>query len=326
MSASSTFNNGSILKRKALLLLILVGVCSVFFLKRDLQIELVSFEQGLFEHPAEVIEFKGELWVTELLAKRVSAFDLSLSKVNQHFTHPQQGDSFASPHHFSKDENTLFFSEGWGKRIFSYDGQDAESLKEVSGTKYPLKAPHGICRDGSWLYVADSLHSRLIRFDLTTFNVADVFADKTKKVSYGRQIVCRDGQVWISNSYERREGLNTGEGANVLHIEDFDSGVAKEVVAFPNTNITGLTIYHDRYLLIAQWHGNKIKVFDLQTNTLLDTQIELPKPYAGPPYGITYVPQTGLLYVAFIGDIYTKKNKGGIAVYRPTPAFDLFGL
>ena len=286
--------------------------------KPHITVTLIDFKEGLFEHPADIIEFNEHFWVTELLSSKVVQVDFGFSSISQSLIHPNPKKSFRSPHNLTVDENSLFFSGGWGSSIYSYD-QSLTKFKEIPEKKnqnnIKLNAPHGICRQDNWLYIADSLNSRLIRFDVDNPNKIEIFADKKRRIAYGRQIICSESGIWISNSYEKKEGLNPGNGANIIKINDFSSGKSEIITIFPNTNITGIYIHDNRFLITAKWHANSISIYDIKRNKELDS-IELPSLYAGVPYSMFFSTTTEKLYITFIGDLYGKKNKGGIAIYK----------
>ena len=300
---------------------ILILACAWYFsLKPSITITLIDFKKGLFEHPADIIEFKEKFWVTELLSSKIVQVDLGFSSISQVLTHPNPKKEFRSPHNIAIDENSLFFSAGWGSSIYIFD-QSLSNFKEIPAkknqTNIKLNAPHGICRQGNWLYIADSLNSRLIRMDINSLEKVEIFADHDKLIAYGRQLLCEKDSIWLSNSYEKREGLNTGNGSNVLKITDFNSGQAEVITQFLNTNITGIYLHQQRYLITAQWHTNSISIFDTKQKQIIG-YAELPKPYAGVPYGMFFSDTTKRLYITYIGDIYGKQNKGGIGVYKIT--------
>lgn len=272
--------------------------------------QLLDFHTGSIEYPSELVEFGGQLWVSELLSKRVITLDASFAQVTGTLTHPNRKDRFRSPHHFAMDGDRLYFSEGWGNRIFAYDGQTVESFD------LELNAPHGICRQGDWLYIADSLNSRLVRVSVTKPDRLQVYSDPKNRIAYGRQILCRNDGIWVANSYEQREGLNPGVGGNVIVITDFTAGLDKVVAELPHTNITGIAVIEDRILLIGQWQTGRIEMRDLSATYRAPKELPLPNENAGPPYGMYYSQADDLLYVAFIGDIFTKSHQGGIAVYK----------
>ena len=65
-----------------------------------------------------------------------------------------------------------------------------------------LNAPHGICvrKNGEWLYIADSLNSRLVRVSLQSQRW-QVFPDHDRRVAYGRQLLCREDGLWLAERY-----------------------------------------------------------------------------------------------------------------------------
>ena len=300
-----------------LILLLILGGAWLYLNPSKLSIQLENFQQGLFEHPADIIEFKDSFWVTELLSNHVIQSDLALSKSLKTVSHPIPNNHFKSPHYLSADDNLLFVSDGWGSSIYAFD-KTLNKFKEYThkndSDKFKLNAPHGICRRDNWLYIADSLNSRLIRVDINFPEKFEIFADHDKLIAYGRQLLCEKDSLWLSNSYENRAGLNTGTGSNVLKITNFDSGRAEIITQFANGNITGIHLHQRRYLITAQWRINSISIFDTKRKEHIG-YVELPQPYAGVPYGMFFSKKTKRLYITFIGDIYGKNNKGGIAVY-----------
>jgi len=306
------------LKIKKLYILAIVSVftlASFYSLtsKPVIEVKLISYTTG-FNHPADIIEFNGDFIVPELLDSRVAVTDKSFSVTKQYLKHPVDGQQFSSPHHVAVDNNSLFISGGWGRSIYQFD-KNFTQFTEHPADRTLLNAPHGICRQGEWLYIADSLNSRLLRVSLNSPEEYVEFSDIDKLIAYGRQIQCTKDAVWISNSYEKREGLNTGNGANILKISDFNSGKAEVVAEFPTTNITGIYLHNDRFLFIAQWHANKVSIYDTLKKQHLEQTLELPKDNPGIAYGTYYSNTTDKLYIAFIGDIYGKQHKGGIGVY-----------
>ncbi len=296
------------------LLILSLAITAYFYLSSSINIKFIALKTG-FDHPADIIEFNGKTIVTELLSSKLAITDSDLSEPATYLRHPDKKRQFSSPHHLATNEATLFFSGGWGQLIYTYD-KHFKSFQELPKDKSLLSAPHGICTQDQWLYIADSLHSRLIRVNTNNPDEIEVFADHDKRIAYGRQVLCHEHSIWISNSYEKREGLNPGKGSNIIKITDFESGNSDTVINFPNTNITGLYLHKNRYLFTAQWHANRISIYDLKRQKFLEKNVTLPTPYAGPPYGMYFSESQQKLYIAFIGDIYGKKNKGGIAVYE----------
>jgi len=283
-------------------------------LKPIIEVSLIDYKTG-FNHPADLIEFNDQFIVAELLDKRIAISDKNLNIPKQYLKHPIEKNKFRSPHHVAIDKKNLFISAGWGKSIYQFD-KSFTQFTEHPTNALRLNAPHGICRQDKWLYIADSLNSRLLRVDLNNTEKYEEFSDVDSLIAYGRQIQCTKDAIWVSNSYEKREGLNPGNGANVLKISDFNSGKAEVIAEFPNTNITGIYLHNDRFLFTAQWHGNKISVYDTLKKQYLEQTIKLPKGNPGVAYGIYYSNNTNKLYIAFIGDIFGKQHKGGIGVYN----------
>jgi hypothetical protein len=179
-----------------------------------------------------------------------------------------------------------------------------------------FRAPHGVCIDDQgWIYVGDSLNSRLVRFRDMDGGGWQVFKDVDKVVAYARQMVWKDGALWVSNSYEQREGLNAGAGANVLKIEDFESGKAEIIYARQDTNFTGILPEpeHDR-LLVGLWGGyQQVYEVDLksgQGRPLRGTK----RPGMGVPYGIFHDPVTGKRIVTYFGALTDKTDPGGLLI------------
>ena len=263
--------------------------------------------------PASIIKFQEQYVVPELLNNR-----LAISK-NDSFTQityfdPQDlGKTFKSPHYLALSPwGSLLVSNGWGRSIIELSDLNGTGWKEFNGIGKKFNAPHGICtdRDG-WIYVGDSLNSRIVRFKDMEGKDFQVFSDQKKLVSYTRQLVCRDGSVWVSNSYENREGLNPGKGGNILKIDDFSSGEADIVFAMEDTNFTGV-LPLDKSMLVALW-GKKKCIVEVNLDSgnytvLANSQNEL-----GIPYGLFLDEQRVL--ATYFGDFET--NKGGIVVLTP---------
>jgi hypothetical protein len=263
-----------------------------------------------FNHPTQVIQTDSEFWIAELHGGVVMT-DSSLA-ISQRLVTP----ALKSPHFLAVDADFVYVSDGRGKSIFRYS-REQKGLAEKLPMPLELNRPHGLCvMDKRWLYIADSVNSRLLRYDITTQGVT-VFADHEKRVAYGRQLLCREDGLWLANSYESAFKLNPGRGGNVLHIADFDSGRSKVVAAFPNNNVTGLAILDDRYILVGRWSGTRdIVELDLQntshTRTVFKSDIDLDA-----PYGIHHDAAEKKLYIAFLG-IHPKRSKdaqGAIQVW-----------
>ena len=110
--------------------------------------------------------------------------------------------------------------------------------------------------------------------------------------------------------------MNSGQGSNILLIKNFESGVSETVLSFEYSNITGINIIKNRYLITALWHANKVVVYDLKKRKFIEKAFERSPEPSGPAYGIYYAPKQKRLYIAYIGDIFNKTHKGGIAEYR----------
>ena len=275
--------------------------------------KLVTFHQGLAEHPADIIEIKDQLVISELLNNQVIFVDKQMTQI-QTVIKQFNNNTFSAPHFFSKTETALYFSEGWGNAIFSITDQ-SNGVNQKLPVDKSLNAPHGLCVRNGWLYIAEALNSRILRLNLQSPSQIEVFKDTAKTIAFGRQLLCTDEGIWVSNSYENKPGLNPGTGSNILLIRDFQSGLTEIITQFPDTNTTGIAIAQSHYLIIGQMDANQIRVYDLHSNTLLEQKLELPKK-AGPPYGIYYSDNSNKLWVSLIGDINQKQFAGGIAEYQ----------
>ena len=194
------------------------------------------------------------------------------------------------------------------------------SIRYTGPSDRALNAPHGICqrRGDSWIYVADSLNSRLLRFKNTNVPQWEIFPDIERLVSYGRQLLCLPDSVWLSNSYEDRDGLNPGIGSNILRIAEFKSGRLEVIASFPNVNITGLEVINGRWIIVGLWGDqNRLLMIDArgQHNPV---SIDSPESVPGPPYGFFYDKKSEQLLVAFIGNIHDNSHSGAIVAYSVT--------
>jgi len=278
--------------------------------------ELIT-DSGL-AHPGDIVKFKGRYVATEIYANRLAVFDDKALRNPRHFDPDTIGKRFSSPHFLAvSPRDTLLISNGWGNSIVEIKDLEGNGWKAFKGVGTPLRAPHGICVDeAGWIYVGDSLNSRLVRFRDMAGRGWQVFEDVDQRVSYIRELVCRDGAVWASNSYEKRKGLNPGTGSNILRITSFESGVAEIIHAEPGANMTGLALLSDNELLAGLWGAE-------QRLALVDTsepgRRALPRTPLGVPYG-TYVDEDlERILVTHVGDVSDgeRQNPGGIAVYRP---------
>ncbi len=247
--------------------------------------------------PTEIVIANNQVWIAQLKAK-------TLVRTNGiPFTEELESilpeSDIASPHFMASNEQGVYVSEGRGNtiRFFSFDGK-------IKGRELALDSelqrPHGLCIKEGWLYIADSVGSRLVRADLETGRT-EVFADLEKKIAYGRQLLCRDDGIWLSNSYEKAFELNEGIGSNVLLIKDFASGLTETIVAFPDTNTTGLAILDDRLLLVGRWTLKRdLVALDLETGQLIGTLFTSDEELDA-PYGIFVDDSQRRFYVAFLG-------------------------
>jgi hypothetical protein len=204
--------------------------------------------------PADIIQFKGKYVVTELYNNRLAILDSPTDQNPTYFDPTIIGKSFSSPHYLAvTSSNTLLITNGWGNSIVEITDLEGSDWREFRGQAPTFLAPHGICvSDNGEIYVADSLNSRLVRFlDMDGRNW-EVFPDNDRKISYGRQLHCENERVWISNSYEDREGLNPGKGGNILLLENFRSGELLSVFERPDTNLTAV-LPLDGEILAGLW-------------------------------------------------------------------------
>ncbi|KAA3625815.1 MAG: hypothetical protein DWQ08_08940 [Proteobacteria bacterium] len=280
---------------------------------KDVYLEVLDF-------PAHVTRAFGHYVASELFSGTlVFSSDANFGSPTR-FDPSRLDEKLRSPHflHFIA-AGRLLVSEGWGKGIVSIDDPIGTGWMRVTGPRDDkLNAPHGVCQasDG-WVYVADSLNSRLVRYR-NDGKQWQVFRDLDRKIAYGRQLLCRRDGVWMSNSYESREGLNHGEGGNVLKIRDFAAGVVDVVATFPDTNLTGIEVIDERWLVVGLWGAyQSLVVVDLSDGT--QHYVDNPPGLAGPPYGLHFDSQSKELIATWIGDIRKRTHRGGIVVYRVSP-------
>jgi len=287
----------------------------------DLMVNAV-YEERL-EHPAHIVRIGDQYLATELFTNRIMmantvAFDsaepISLSDGEKLL-------QLASPHFLQAiDDRQVLISEGWGSGVIVADVLSGSSRRYTGPSDRALNAPHGICqrRGDSWIYVADSLNSRLLRFENTSNIKWEIFPDTEKMVSYGRQLLCLADGVWLSNSYEDREGLNSGAGSNILRISEFTSGRSEVIASFPNVNLTGLEVINDRWIIVGLWGDqNRLLMIDARGH-YSPVSIDSPEGIPGPPYGLFYDKKFGQLLVAFTGNIHDQSHNGAIVVYTVT--------
>ena len=138
-----------------------------------------------------------------------------------------------------------------------------------------------------------------------------VFKDVEQKISYIRQLVCKNGAIWISNSYENRPGLNPGQGSNVLRIDNFATGKVQVVYEDNNTNITGILPQKD-ILLVARW-SNNINIEAMNLRSGKSFVVENSQNKLGVPYGL-FEEKDESIIAAYFGSF--KANSGGLAVLK----------
>jgi DNA-binding beta-propeller fold protein YncE len=272
---------------------------------------------GPVHHPADVVRFKGKYVATELYDNRLAISDTLAFSKPSYFDPKSIGKAFQAPHYMAVTaEGTLLITNGWGSSVVAISDLKGGGWKAFHGIGKRFWAPHGICVDqDGWIYVGDSLNSRLVRFRDMNGKDWQVFKDVDKRISYIRQLRCTRDGVWVSNSYENREGLNPGEGGNVLHITDFTSGRAREVFHIRNANLTALAPMGDGRLLVGLWGPyRQLAVVDPLTQ-----QVDrLGRSALGVPYGVYVDPASGAYLVSYLGSLNDAGggNPGGIAVYR----------
>lgn len=301
--------------------LILVAVVSGLWLIHepgpDFSKPAATISNPALSQPSDIVRFKGRYVATELYNNRLAIFDdLDLGNL-EHFDPQAVGKRFRSPHFLTVTPwDTLLISNGWGRSIVEIADLEGNGWKEFSGIDRTFRAPHGICvDDNGWIYVGDSLNSRLVRFRDMDGGGWEVFQDIDERISYIRELVCRNGAVWASNSYENRPGLNPGQGSNLLKITDFASGRVDVVASFPDTNATGLLPIDDNTLLMGLW-GLQRRLARVDTRGSLSEVF--PRLYLGIPYGTYLDAEAQQILVTYVGKLSAAERQeiGGIAVYR----------
>lgn len=249
--------------------------------------------------PADIVQFNGKYVVSELYNNRLAILDSPADQTPDYFDPSSIGEKFSSPHYLAvTPENTLLISNGWGNSIVEIADLEGNGWRELNGPEPSLLAPHGICIDtNGTIYVADSLRSRLVRFDNIDGDGWQVFADTDNKIAYGRQLHCENDRVWISNSYESNEGLNPGNGGNVLLLEDFDSGLLTTVFEMPDANLTAVMPLNDQFLL-GIW-GSYSQVAAVNERAEPKMQLWGFDPTLGTPYSLqSFTPEARYKYAA----------------------------
>jgi hypothetical protein len=300
----------------ALCCLVLLGACGGNGLP-DLDVQPQLY-RGQLEHPADVLYFQGHYVATDLYSNRlVVSADLSFEQVS--YLEPPAGQlDLRSPHYLARSpQGTLLVTNGWGGSVVEVADLDGSRWREFRGDGRGFKAPHGICAsDDGWIYVGDSLNSRIVRFRDMDGSGWQVFADHERKVAYARQLHCAGHELWVSNSYERRAGLNPGRGSSVLRISDFDSGRAQEVLRIGDSNMTALLPLADGRTLIGLWGA--YRSLGLVEPSGVGMRL-LPRSDLGVPYSLYRDPVGGGLLVVHTGAVADRNRDqlGGILVYPP---------
>ena len=267
-------------------------------------------------HPADIVKFKGRYVATELYDNRLAVFDDARLGGLRYFDPKRIGRRFRAPHYMAVTPwHTLLISNGWGTSIVEIADLEGGGWKQFHGIGKRFNAPHGVCvDDDGWIYVGDSLNSRLVRFRDMDGGGWQVFADVDKRVSYIRELYCKGGAVWASNSYERRPGLNPGRGGNLLKITDFASGKAQVVFAINDSNVTSALPLDDGHALVGLWGARR-------RLALVDTRDQslnvFPYLGMGTPYGSYLDEDKHEVVVTYIGKLSKDEHRdvGGIAVY-----------
>ena len=300
----------------ALVLLLICAFSGCSDSSRDFNQPYTLIEDQKLSHPSDIIKFKGRYVVTELYKNRLVLFDDFKLNGFEYFDPVKINKRFHSPHFLAvTKQDTLLVSNGWGSRIVEISDLEGGDWKEFSGVDKKFQAPHGLCvDDDGWIYVGDSLNSRLVRFRDMTGRDWQVFQDVDRRVSYIRELVCRNGVVWASNSYEKRPGLNPGTGSNILRITDFQSGVAEIAFSVADTGMTGVLPLNDSHILFGLWGArNYLGVINMGNKQLTTYE----RMRLGTPYGMYFDYEADMVLVAYIGAL-TNPNEthlGGIAVY-----------
>jgi hypothetical protein len=264
------------------------------------ELKLVAKYREGIQSPTQLIFANGKAWLAQLHARSLFVYD-NFPDANSLRELTSDSD-IESPHFMAASQDGVYVSEGRGSEVslFTFEN-DAPGKAITLQLETPMNRPHGVCIDkDNWLYIADSVNSRLIRTQLPD-GKTEIFTDVEKKIAYGRQLLCRDDGVWIANSYEKAFKLNAGNGGNILRITDFSSGLLETVVSFPHNNTTGIEIINNRLLLIGRWSGARdIVMYDLQEKqiigTLFTSDVELDA-----PYGMFLDEANRRLYITFLG-------------------------
>ena len=313
---------------KKILISIIIALISVaaslFFWSKNSssapRIALDTMYTGQLQHPAHTIYINGNYVASELFSNQIllspNPFFIESYEVLSQNNDDQP--VILSPHYMDAiDEEQILISEGWGHGIVKVNIVTGKIERFVGPNEGFLHAPHGICYDSNngWIYVADSLNSRLLRYKFQDTSSIEIFQDNQKTIAYGRQVVCDSGNVWMTNSYENRENLNPGQGSNVLKISNFYSGDVEIIAEFPDVNLTGLAVLQNRWVIVGLWgQKNKLLMIDTQ-NHGKHFSIDGPAQIPGPPYGLYYDDIRKKLLVTYVGAIHDRSHPGGLAIF-----------
>ena len=270
-----------------------------------------TYTQGL-KHPTQIVKLDNHF----LLSQMHTPLPLTVDGLDSPIPNVTAAEGLKSPHFFAVSDNGFYLSDGRKSDIWFFPDNQIDRGRIIS-KGLGLNRPHGLCLDKfDWLYIADSVNSRLVRWH-TKFHTTEVFADHQKRIAYGRQLLCREDGIWLSNSYEKSFKLNPGNGANILKITDFSSGKSKVIFADPNTNFTGIEIINNRLLLVGRWSGKfDVVQVDMSNFTLLDSLITY-ESNLDAPYGMYHDSAEQKLYISFLGlgKNRTKGQTGGIVEF-----------
>lgn len=267
------------------------------------------------QNPTDTAQLDDCFLATDLFGNRLSTSS-NAPFANARWLAPAGDKPFAAPHFlYVTPRGTVLISDGWGRRIHELDSCEPRAhWKSFDGKEPHFNSPHGMCEDNEgWIYVADSLNSRIVRFRDMSGKDWQVFPDVDKRVAYVRQLVCADGSLWAANSYVDRPGLNPSDApgvtsGSVLRIDDFGSGIT-DVVATFSTGTTGLAVTPTT--IYVGLRSNEIVGIDRKTGA----QATLPgsKNQLGVPYGMKILGHE--LVVAYYGDLKENgaTNRGGLA-------------
>ncbi len=297
--------------------LTVVGVYYIYRVEFSQPVHFSLFEtysQG-FLNPTLVVRNEGQFVIAQMRDGSILQ-TTNLYEPRQQSLSLAPGSKLQSPHFITSSDQGDYVSDGRSDVIAFYPRERAQA-GVLLGKEWGLNRPHGVCLDSKgWLYVADSVNSRLIRWHTVT-GAVQAFADNQKVIAYGRQILCRRDGLWISNSYEGAFKLNLGRGGNVLRIVDFESGDAELIYANTDTNFTGIEIVNNRYLVVGRWSGKyDVIVYDLKKKV----QVQVLSTYEeafGAPYGMFADNAERTLYVSYLGMTSKEPNlQGGVKLYR----------